>query len=65
MDLAPDDRTKAIATLLDVSLATPEELIRRCSAYYRTSVTLADLRTPLWKLLPELEKTRLRAPDLR
>ena len=88
MDLASDDRTQAIATLLDalfrcvlhdeqpifvsdeaslldVSLATPDELIRRCSAYYGTSVTLADLRTPLWKLLPELEKRRIPSSDPR
>jgi hypothetical protein len=51
------------ATLLDVSLATPDELIRRCSAYYRTTITLADLRTPLWKVLPGLEQSRLSARD--
>lgn len=46
------------ATILDVSLAPPEELQKRCSAYYRTAVTLDDLRRPLWQLLPELERRR-------
>jgi hypothetical protein len=46
------------ATLLDVSLAPPEELRQRCSAYYKTDVSLADLRRPLWQLLPELEHRR-------
>jgi len=46
------------ATLLDVSLEAPDELIRRCSEYYRTGVTPADLRTPLWRLLPALESKR-------
>jgi hypothetical protein len=51
------------ATLLDVSLAAPDDLIRRCSAYYQTTVTAADLRTPLWKVLPELAKRRVSARD--
>jgi glutathione S-transferase len=46
------------ATLLDVSLAPPEELRRRCSAYYNTAVSSEDLRRPLWQLLPELERRR-------
>jgi hypothetical protein len=46
------------ATILDVSLAPPEELQRRCSTYYKTAVSLEDLRRPLWQLLPELEHRR-------
>lgn len=46
------------ATILDVSLASPEELRKRCSAYYMTAVSLEDLRRPLWQLLPELERRR-------
>jgi hypothetical protein len=46
------------ATLLDVSDAPPEELAKRCSEYYRTPVSLDDLRRPLWDLLPELERRR-------
>ena len=46
------------ATLLDVSLALPEELIRRCSRHYRTAVSMEDLKTPLLMLLPELERKR-------
>jgi hypothetical protein len=46
------------ATTLDVSLTPPEELLKRFSEYYKTSVSLDDLRTPLWQLLPELETRR-------
>jgi hypothetical protein len=46
------------ATLLDVSLTPPEELLRRCLEYYKTRVSMADLRRPLWELLPELERRR-------
>lgn len=46
------------ATLLDVSMASPEELIKRCAAHYRTSVSKEDLRRPLWQLLPELDRRR-------
>jgi hypothetical protein len=46
------------ATILDVSLASPEELQKRCSIYYKTTVSLDDLRQPLWQLLPELDLRR-------
>lgn|GEM_PF-3065782 len=46
------------ATVLDVSMASPEELIRKCSEYARKSVTLEDLKQPLWKLLPRLSAMR-------
>jgi hypothetical protein len=46
------------ATLLDVSMAAPNELLKRCSEYYKTPVSLEDLRRPLWQLLPELEAKR-------
>ena len=46
------------ATLLDVSLLPPDELTERCGTYYRTHVSVADLRRPLWQLLPELEEKR-------
>jgi hypothetical protein len=49
------------AALLDVSAASPEELQRRIGAYYKTAVTIEDLRRPLWQLLPELEGKRLAA----
>lgn len=54
-----------LATLLDVSTAGPEELQRRILDYYKTTVTLEDLRRPLWQLLPELERRRLAAGDGR
>lgn len=47
------------ATILDVSMAQPEELVRRCSEYYKTAILLEDLRRPLWQLLPELEAKRV------
>jgi hypothetical protein len=46
------------ATIFDVSLASPEELQKRCSIYYNTAVSLDDLRRPLWELLPELDRRR-------
>ena len=46
------------ASIFDVSVAPTEELLRRCSEYYRTPLTAEDLRRPLWQLLPELESRR-------
>ena len=46
------------ATILDVSLVEPEELLKRCSDYYKTAVSLDQLHKPLWQLLPELEGRR-------
>lgn len=46
------------ATIWDVSMATPEEILRRCSEYYGVSVSLQDLDLPLWRLLPELDARR-------
>ena len=46
------------ATILDVSAAPTEELLHRCSEYYRTSVSLEELQKPLWQSLPELERRR-------
>ena len=46
------------AKIWDVSMATPEELMRRCSEYYGISVSLEDFKQPLWKLLPQLNSRR-------
>jgi hypothetical protein len=46
------------ATIWDVSTASPEEIIRRCSEYYGIPVSMEDLKQPLWKLLPQLDATR-------
>jgi hypothetical protein len=47
------------ATIFDVSLASPDELAKRCSEYYGTSVSTDDLRQPVWQLITELcEKRR-------
>jgi hypothetical protein len=46
------------ATILDVSMASLEELQKRCSAYYNTVVSVDDLRRPLWQILPQLERQR-------
>jgi hypothetical protein len=51
------------ATMLDVSLASPDELAKRCSEYYRTSVSADDLKQPLWKLIRELNERRGRPQD--
>ena len=47
------------ASLLDVSMADPQELMRRCLEYYKTPISDRDLRTPLWQLIPGLERNRL------
>lgn len=44
------------ATIWDVSMATGEELIRRCSQYYGKPVSEADLKQPLWKLIRQLNE---------
>ena len=44
------------ATIWDVSVSTPNELLRRCSEYYGVPVSLEDFKKPLWKLLPELAR---------
>jgi hypothetical protein len=49
------------ATIFDVSLASPDELAKRCSAYYRTQVSTGDLRQPLWRLIRELSERRHRS----
>ena len=46
------------AKIWDVSMDSPEELIRRCSEYAGEPVSLEDLKQPLWKLLPQLSATR-------
>jgi hypothetical protein len=46
------------ATIWDVSMETPEELLRRCSEHYRTSVSIEDLKQPLWKLILQLNERR-------
>ena len=46
------------ATIWDVSMATPEELVKRCSEYYRTPVFSDDLKQPLWKLIRQLNEHR-------
>jgi hypothetical protein len=46
------------ATIYDVSMASPEELLRRLSDYYEHSVSLEDLRQPLWLLRLRLRPDR-------
>lgn len=51
------------ATIWDVSMATPEDLIKRCSEYYQTPVSQRDLSQPLWKLIRHLDGRRHRQPE--
>jgi len=51
------------ATIWDVSLSAPEDLIKRCSEYYRTPVSQEDLGQPLWKLIRHLNERRNRRPE--
>jgi hypothetical protein len=46
------DETK----IWDVSMAAPDELLRRCAEYYGVPVSLEDLKQPLWQLLPRLKR---------
>ena len=48
------------AKIWDVSMDSPEELIRRCSEYAGEPVSLEDLKQPLWKLLPQRNARRKR-----
>lgn len=47
------------ATIFDVSLAAPEELLKRLSSFYQTDVSRDELAKPLWQLLLDLESRRL------
>ena len=46
------------ATMLDLSAAPADEILNRCTRYYRTAVSLHELRQPLWQVLPDLERRR-------
>jgi len=48
------------ATIWDISMSTADELLERCSRYYGMSLSLEDLRQPLWKLLLQLKEGRKR-----
>ena len=47
------------ATIWDVSMASAEELMKRCSEYYGVAVSANDLKLPLWKLIRELHQRRM------
>ena len=47
------------ATIWDVSMAAPDELIQKCSEYCGRPVSLEELKQPLWKLLPKLSAARV------
>ena len=46
------------AKIWDVSTLSAEELLHRCSEYYRKDVTLDDFNKPLWQLVRSLNETR-------
>jgi hypothetical protein len=48
------------ASVGDVSMGSQEELIKRCSEYYGTSISAHDLNQPLWKLIRQLNESRRR-----
>ena len=43
------------ATIWDVSTSGADELLKRCSSYYRRTISRQDLDQPLWKLLRQLD----------
>lgn len=60
-EVLPDDEPICVsdeATILDVASGPVEEVMQRCSRYYRSAITKDDLRQPLWLVLPRLEKSR-------
>lgn len=46
------------ATIFDVSMASQEEVTKRCSDYYGCPVSSDDLNLPLWRLLAGLTVRR-------
>ena len=46
------------ATVWDLSMDSAEEILKRCSEYYGTPVSMEDLKQPLWKLIPQLDERR-------
>lgn len=46
------------ATIWEASMAVPDDLLLRVRKYYGKPVTIADLKQPLWKLLPQLNEGR-------
>jgi hypothetical protein len=46
------------ATIWDVSMAAPEDLVKACSEYYGVPVSMEDLKRPLWELIPLLDQRR-------
>jgi hypothetical protein len=46
------------ANVFDVSTLEPAKLTKRCFEYYGKSVTLADLKLPLWQLVTRLSEGR-------
>jgi replication-associated recombination protein RarA len=51
------------ATIWDVSTSTAEDLLERCSKYYGKSLSVEDLKQPLWKLLRQLNEGRKEAEN--
>jgi hypothetical protein len=45
------------ATVWDISTCDANELLLRCSAAYSRSVSIDELKQPLWKLLLQLNRT--------
>jgi hypothetical protein len=46
------------ATILDVSSAAPADLLERCAKFYGKSLSMNDLKQPLWKLIRLLNEGR-------
>jgi hypothetical protein len=46
------------ATIWDVSMAIPEDLLNRLSQHYGKPLSMDDLKQPLWKLLRQLDEGR-------
>jgi hypothetical protein len=46
------------ATIFDISMSSPEELLDRIYRYYGVHISQADLSLPLWRLLREIDAMR-------
>ena len=57
-DEDPEHGLSDEATIWDISMAAPDDLLLRVTKHYGKPVTMADLKQPLWKLLPQLNEGR-------
>jgi hypothetical protein len=50
------------ATIWSISAEEAEELLKRCADFYGKTLTVADLKQPLWKLIRQVNEGRVARP---